>query len=72
MKRKRLFYDIETSFNIIADFSCGYNKIIRPNQIIKERQIICISYKWEDEYEVHPLDRDWETSAMMLKDVSMS
>lgn len=56
MKRKRLFYDIETSFNIIADFSCGYNKIIRPNQIIKERQIICISYKWEDEYEVHSLD----------------
>jgi hypothetical protein len=56
MKRKRLFYDIETSFNIIADFSCGYNKIIRPNQIIKERQIICISYKWEDEWEVKSLD----------------
>ncbi len=54
--RKRLFYDIETSFNIIADFSCGYNKVIRPNQIIKERQIICISWKWEDEYEVHSLD----------------
>lgn len=55
ISRKRLFYDIETSFNIIADFSCGYNKIIRPDQIIKERQIICISYKWEDEYEVHSL-----------------
>ena len=47
--RKRLFYDIETSFNTIADFSCGWNKTIRPNQIIKERQIICISYKWEGE-----------------------
>jgi len=54
--RKRLFYDIETSFNTIADFSCGWNKTIRPNQIIKERQIICISWKWEGETDVHHVD----------------
>jgi predicted PolB exonuclease-like 3'-5' exonuclease len=55
VRRKRLFYDIETSFNIIADFSCGYNKTIRPNQIIKEREIICVSYKWEGDDQVNSL-----------------
>jgi len=43
---KVLIYDIETSYNIVKSFRIGYNKTLTPNDIIKERAIICVSYKW--------------------------
>jgi len=52
MKRKRLFFDIETSPNIGFFWQAGYKKNIDYSNIIKERAIICICYKWEDEKEV--------------------
>ncbi len=55
---KKLFFDIETSYNEIADFSCGWNKSITHNQILKERAVICICYKWHTEDEVHYLTWD--------------
>ena len=55
-KIKRLFFDIETSFNIIGDFACGYNKHIGYNQILEERKIICICYKWEGQSKVYSLN----------------
>jgi DNA polymerase elongation subunit (family B)/predicted RNA-binding Zn-ribbon protein involved in translation (DUF1610 family) len=51
-KRRRLFFDIETSPNIGTFWQAGYKKTISPEDIIKERAIICICYKWEDEKEV--------------------
>jgi RNase P subunit RPR2 len=57
-KIKRLFFDIETSFNIIGDFACGYNKHIGYNQILEERKIICICYKWEGQSKVYSLNWD--------------
>lgn len=53
--RKRLFYDIETSFNVGIFWRSGYNLTIQPGDIIHERAIICICYKWEGEDEVHSL-----------------
>jgi hypothetical protein len=53
--RKRLFYDIETSFNVGVFWRAGYNLSIQPQDIIHERAIICICYKWEGEDEVHSL-----------------
>jgi len=52
-KRKRLFFDIETSPNIGLFWEAGWKKNIDYSNIIKERAIICICWKWEDEKEVH-------------------
>jgi hypothetical protein len=52
---KRLFFDIETSPNIGYFWRAGYKLQISTESIIKERQIICISYKWEHSNEVHTL-----------------
>jgi len=57
-KRKRLFFDIETSPNIGLFWSAGYKQRIDYSNIIKERAIICICYKWEDEEEVYSLNWD--------------
>jgi len=54
--RKRLFYDIEVSFCEGSFWRTGWNQTIMPHQLIKYPQIICISWKWEGEDEVHNLD----------------
>lgn len=50
--RKRLFFDIETSPNVGLFWEAGYKKNIDYSNIIKERAIICICWKWEDQKEV--------------------
>ena len=57
-KRRRLFFDIETSPNIGLFWSAGYKQQIDYSNIIEERAIICICYKWEDEKEVYALNWD--------------
>lgn len=57
-KIKRLFYDIETSYNIGKFWRTGYNININPQDIIHERAIICVSYKWAGEDKVHTLKWD--------------
>jgi len=52
---KRLFYDIETSYNIVKSWRVGYNLTVQPSDIIHERAIICLSYKWEGEDKVHSI-----------------
>lgn len=44
---KRLFFDIEVSPNIGLFWAPGFKLSITPDQIIKERAIICIAYSWE-------------------------
>lgn len=56
--KKRLFFDIETSFNIGFFWRAGWKQTIMPENIIKERAIICISWKWEGEEEIHHLTWD--------------
>lgn len=58
MKRKRLYFDIETSPNIGLFWSAGYKQNIDYSNIIKERAIICICYKWEDDKQVYSLNWD--------------
>jgi len=68
-KRRRLFFDIETSPNIGLFWEAGYKKNIDYSNIIKERSIICICYKWEDEKEVYGLTWDRKQSdKKMLQD----
>ncbi len=57
-KRRRLFFDIETSPNIGLFWQAGYKQKIDYSNIIKERSIICICYKWEDEKEIYSLTWD--------------
>ena len=57
-KRRRLFFDIETSPNIGLFWEAGYKKNIDVSNIIQERAIICICYKWEEEKEVYSLQWD--------------
>jgi len=57
-KRRRLFFDCETSPNIGLFWEAGFKKNITTENIIKERAIICICYKWEDEKEVYSLQWD--------------
>lgn len=57
MKRERLFFDIETSFNIGWFWRPG-KQVVRSEQIIHERAIICICWKWEGSEKVHHLTWD--------------
>jgi uncharacterized protein YprB with RNaseH-like and TPR domain len=73
-QRRRLFFDIETSFNIGFFFDSGFKKNIDPSQIIKERAVICICYKWEDDKEVSYLKWDSKQcdKAMLTKFVKIA
>lgn len=51
-KPKRLFYDIETSYNIVKSWRIGFNINLNMEDIIQERAIITIAYKWEGEKDV--------------------
>lgn len=55
---RRLFWDIETSPNIVLAFTAGFGLNINHDAIVQERRIICIGYKWEGEREVHVLRWD--------------
>ena len=57
-KPKRLFYDIETSYNIVKAWRIGYNINLNMDDIIQERAIITIAYKWEGEEDVTVLSWD--------------
>jgi DNA polymerase elongation subunit (family B) len=57
---KVLIYDIETSYNIVSTWRAGYKINIPHYAIIKERAIICVSYKWLGEDEVYTLT--WDTN----------
>jgi uncharacterized protein YprB with RNaseH-like and TPR domain len=55
---KRLFFDIETSPNICYSWRIGYKISLGFENIIDERKIICISYKWEGSDKIHSLTWD--------------
>lgn len=56
---RRLFFDIETSYYklVIKTFQLkNYIKYFNHKDIISDAKVICISYKWQYEDEVHTLD----------------
>ncbi len=70
---KRLIYDIETSPNIGTFWRPGYNLTITYKDIIKERAIICISYKWEDKKVQHlTWDKNQNDEKMLRKFAEIS
>lgn len=66
---KRLFFDIETSLNIVGVFRIGPKVPITIDNLIKEQAIICICYKWEGSSKVYSLNWDKnQCDKKMLKD----
>lgn len=55
---KRLFFDIETTPNIVLSWNIGYKINLSYDNILEERKIICICYKWAKESTVHHLTWD--------------
>lgn len=54
--RKRLFYDIETSFCQGHFWRPGFNQRIGPEQITDYAKIISIHWKWEGSKQINNLD----------------
>ncbi len=63
---KVLIYDIETAPNIGWFWGAGYKLNIGANQIIKERAVICVSYKWLGEEQIYNLSWDIEQDDKFL------
>jgi len=57
MPIKRLFFDIETGYHKVRMWRVGKVGWVNPEQIIEHKKIICISYKWQYDDEVHSLDQ---------------
>lgn len=57
VKIKRLFFDIETSQMYFRGWRTG-EQYVGHDQIVKDKKIICICYKWQYEDEVHVLTWD--------------
>lgn len=55
---KVLIYDIETSYNIVSSWRVGSKVDLPHYSVIKERAIICVSYKWLGEPDVYTLTWD--------------
>lgn len=53
--KRRLFFDLEVSANIVFSWRIGHNIDLSPDNIIQERAIICACYKWEGEDKVYSL-----------------
>lgn len=66
LQKKRLFFDIETSPNIGFFWQSGYKLNIPYQNIIKERAIICICYKWEGDDKVYSLNWDGKQDDKVL------
>jgi len=65
-KVKRMFWDIETSPNIAFTWKCGWKVSVNHWNIIHERAIICICWKWEDQKGVFSLTWDEGDDKEML------
>ena len=54
--KKRLFFDLEVSANVVFSWRIGRDVSLSPDDIIKERAIICACYKWEGDDKVYSLE----------------
>lgn len=64
----RLIADIEVTPNIVYTWNTGFKLMVPVENIIRERAIICIGYKFEHEKTVHCLKWDKGDDKKMLKE----
>ena len=55
---KRMIWDLETSPNIGLFWRPGWKVSLSHDNIIQERAIICVCWKWEGDKKVHHLEWD--------------
>lgn len=66
---KRLFWDIEVSPDVVLSWRVGNKVHLAPENIVKERAIICIGYKWQTDKKARVLVWDEkQDDKAMLKD----
>ncbi len=68
VKFKRLFFDIETSPNVVFSWRVGYKLMIPHDNILKERAIISIAWKFQGDNKVSSLSWDKGDDKQMLVD----
>ena len=68
-KFRRLIFDIEVSPNVGLFWGSGYRINIPPENILEERAIVCIAWKWEDEKTIHckAWDKNHNDKALLEK-----
>lgn len=66
---KRLFWDLETSPNVMFSWRAGYKINLSPDNILKERAIICACYKWEGEKDVHAIEWNRGCDKKLVKEL---
>lgn len=66
---RRLLFDIETSPNVVYSWQVGYKLNISHDNIVQERKVICMAYKWVGESKVTVLrwDDNQDDKAMLKK-----
>ena len=57
-KVRRLFWDAETAPNICTVWRTGHQIDVSYDNIVKERAVICIAWKWQGEKTVHVVQWD--------------
>jgi hypothetical protein len=67
---KRLFWDLETSPNVMFSWRAGYKINLSHDNIIQERAIICVCYKWEEEDDVHCIEWKKGNDKQLVKQFS--
>jgi uncharacterized protein YprB with RNaseH-like and TPR domain len=68
--KKRLFFDIETSANIVFSWRIGREVTLSHDDLIKERAIICVCWKWEGEEKLYSLQWNKGCDRDLLKKFS--
>jgi uncharacterized protein YprB with RNaseH-like and TPR domain len=71
---RRLFWDIETSPVLALLWRTGYRIDVSHDSIVRERAIITIAWKWENEKQVHALhwDKNQCDKTMLLKFIEVA
>ena len=66
--KRILLLDIEVSPNIVSSWRIGSKVFISHENIIKERAIICVAYKWYGESTIHSLQwKDGDDKDLLIK-----
>jgi len=64
---KRLFFDIETSPNLVYSWNVGRKISLTHDNLVHERAVICICYKWEGDDTVFSLTWNKGDDKQMLE-----
>lgn len=65
---KRLYFDLETSPNLVYTWRLGYRVALYPENLVKERAIICVAWKWNTGKRVRALKWDKGCDKKLLEE----